>query len=196
MADDQTLQFYANTARTYAEKTNYQPGEQLRSFVAALPTRAEVLELGTGGGHDAAFMVAQGLRVSPTYASVALAAEAERRLGQAVTIMAFSALEAVLRYDGVWANASLLHAPKAELTGDLARIHRALRPGGLLVASFKAGDGEGRDRYGRYYNYPDRSELEAHFRAAGNWSELGIAALPGTGYDKLPTTWLWVSART
>jgi SAM-dependent methyltransferase len=70
--------------------------------------------------------------------------------------MRFDQLEESAAYDGVWASASLLHAPAAELTSDLARIHRALKPGGLFVASFKAGNGEGRDMFGRYYNYPMR----------------------------------------
>ena len=60
-------------------------------------------------------------------------------------------------YDGVWASACLLHVPRDELAGVLARIHRALKPEGLFYASYKVGHGDGRDSFGRYYNYPPRS---------------------------------------
>lgn len=195
MADAQTMRFYAGAAKTYAAHTSEQPDPQMRDFVTALPAGAHVLELGSGGGRDAAFMLAQGLDVHPTDASAELAAEAARRIGRPVTIMAFDQLDAEAAYDGVWASASLLHAPKDELTADLGRIHRALRPGGLLIASFKAGNGEGRDQFGRYYNYPDRITLQGHFQAAAAWQRLDITARAGSGYDRLPTTWLWVSAR-
>ena len=194
MADDQTLRFYADAAQTYAAHAGNEPHPQLHDFIAALPPGGSVLELGSGGGRDAAFMLAQGLDVHPTDASPALAAEAERRIGRPVTIMAFDQLDAEALYDGVWASACLLHAPKDELTSDLARIHRALRPHGLLIASFKAGDGEGRDKFDRYYNYPDRASLEGHFRAAADWHDLVILERAGSGYDGLPTTWLWVTA--
>ena len=196
MADDATLRFYAEAAPTYAARTRDLPDPELHDFIAALPPGARVLELGSGGGRDAGIMLAQGLDVLPTDASLELAAEAERRIGRPVTIMAFHELDAVDAYDGVWASASLLHAPKSELTSDLTRIHRALRLGGLFVASFKAGTGEGRDQFGRYYNYPDRATLEKHYRDAADWHSLTLTERPGSGYDKLPTTWLWVTARS
>jgi hypothetical protein len=94
----------------------------------------------------------------------------------------------------VWACAALLHAPRDELTDDLARIFRALRPGGRLTASFKAGGSEGRDQFGRYYNYPDADELHAHLAAAAPWARIEISENDGSGYDGRPTRWLWVEA--
>ena len=195
MADEQTLRFYAEMAKTYAAQANAQPGEHLRDFVAALTPGARVLELGSGGGHDAAYMLSQGISLDATDASPQLAAEAEIRIGQPVAIMRFDQLEAVSLYDGVWANASLLHAPDSELSDDLRRIHRALSHGGLFLSSFKAGTGEGRDGFGRYYNYPDRATLETRFRTAADWHDLAITERAGSGFDKRPTTWLWVAAR-
>lgn len=43
----------------------------------------------------------------------------------------------------VWARASLLHVPRAEMGDVLTRLRRALRPAGLLYASFKYGMDEG-----------------------------------------------------
>ena len=59
--------------------------------------------------------------------------------------------------------------PRAELAGILARIHRALKVGGVFYASFKAGDGDGRDSLGRYYNYVSADWLRAAYAAAGPW---------------------------
>ena len=193
MPDPETLKFYADNAARYGRHAQG-PTPQLAGFLAHLPPGSTVLELGTGNGRDAAAMLAAGFAVTPSDASPELAAEAEARLGTPVRIMAFHEIDEVDAYDGVWACAALLHAPRDELTADLARIFRALRPGGHLFASFKAGDGEGRDALGRYYNYPDATGLRAHVVAAGAWACIDITENDGSGYDRQPTRWLWLQA--
>lgn len=194
MADDRTLEFYKANAAEYVRAASDKPRPRLMAFIGTLPRGGRVLELGAGSGRDAAEMLKHGLDIDPTDASPELAAEASIRIGRAVRILRFSELKAEGVYDGVWACASLLHAPAAELTDDLARIYRALKPGGHFVASFKAGNGEGRDSLGRYYNYPNRATLETSYRTAGAWRTLTIESVMGSGYDKLPTEWLWVQA--
>lgn len=194
MPDPDTLKFYADNAAQYVQHAS-RPTPQLLGFLSELPPGASVLELGTGNGRDAAAMLAAGFAVTPSDASPELAAEAQARLGCPVRIMAFHELDDIEAFDGVWANACLLHAPRAELTDDLALIHRALRPGGLLVASFKAGEGEGRDQFGRYYNYPDAAGLQDHLAAAAEWAQIDISETDGSGYDNRPTRWLWAHAR-
>lgn len=195
MADRNTLKFYAENAAAYVQHARDLPSEQLIAFADALPSGGAVLELGTGSGKDAAYLLSRGLDVHPSDGSPELAAEAERLLGRTVRVMRFDELEDDRAFDGVWASACLLHAPAAELTSDLARIHRALRAGGLMVASFKSGSGEGRDMFGRYYNYPDAETLLAHFRDAADWGALSLSQRTGSGYDGKPTEWLWVTAR-
>ena len=194
MPDPETLKFYADNAATYVQHAQ-RPTPQLAGFMARLPSGGTVLELGTGNGRDAAAMLASGFAVTPSDASPELAAEAQARLGCPVRIMAVQELDDVAAYDGVWACACLLHAPREELTDDLARIFRALRPGGVLTASFKAGNSEGRDRFGRYYNYIDADQLRAHLAASGAWASLDITENDGSGYDGEPTRWLWAEAR-
>ena len=195
MADDDTLKFYAENAATYVQHASGNPSPQLTAFADALPPKARVLELGTGSGRDAGYLLSCGFDVEPSDASPELAAEAQRLLGRPVRIMRFDQLEAMDSYDGVWASASLLHAPASELSSDLTRIHHALKPSGLFVASFKAGTGEGRDSFRRYYNYPDAETLMAHYRDAADWAALDRKTMSGSGYDNLPTEWLWVTAR-
>lgn len=193
MSDDETLAFYAREAKTYASRGRGVP-PQLDDFLASLPPGARILELGTGGGHDARTMLDRGFDVQPSDASPELAAEAAKRLGRDVAILRFDQLEAEAEYDGVWAHACLLHAPRDELTDALTRIHRALKPGGHLVASFKTGDAEGKDSLGRYFNYVSQTELAQHLLAAGHWASLAYAEELGSGYDRLPTKWIWASA--
>lgn len=194
MSDPETLKFYADNAARYVQHATG-PTPQLAGFLARLPAGGKVLELGTGNGRDAAAMLAAGFAVTPSDGSPELAAEAEARLGRPVRIMMFHELDAIDVYDGVWACAALLHAPRDELTDDLARIFRALRPGGHLVASFKAGSGEGRDSLGRYYNYPDAAALRVHLAGAADWAGIDISEHDGSGYDGRPTRWLWMHAQ-
>jgi hypothetical protein len=82
-------------------------------------------------------------------------------------MMAFDELDAESAYAGVWAHASLLHCPRAALRDVLARIHRALTSGGWHFASFKLGEGEGRDLLGRLHNFPSPDWLIAAYEEAG-----------------------------
>jgi SAM-dependent methyltransferase len=62
------------------------------------------------------------------------------------------------QFDGIWACASLLHVPPVELPDVMQRLHRALKPGGVLYASFKYGRGE-RDHHGRRFTDMDERGL-------------------------------------
>ncbi len=78
----------------------------------------------------------------------------------------------------------------------LARVRRALRPGGRFFASFKLGDGGDRDKFGRYYNFPTEAALLAAYDAAGPWASLQTERGSGGGYDGVARDWLMcVAAR-
>lgn len=194
MTDDKTLRFYAKNAATYAQHRTRPSGEQLDAFLAALPPAARILELGCGNGMDAAHMLELGFDVDATDGTPELVDEARKRLGDRARVLRFEDLDAVSAYDGVWACASLLHVSAATLPDILGRIRLALRPGGVFVASFKSGSGEGRDSMDRYYNYPSADDLMAAYRAAG-WVDLTLETKMGSGFDALPTEWLWMTAK-
>jgi len=52
--------------------------------------------------------------------------------------MLFHELDARAAYEGVWASACLLHVPRDELAGVLARIRRALKPEGCSVRATRS----------------------------------------------------------
>ena len=194
-SDPATLAFYAREAAVYVASGEEDSSRWLAAFMAALPAGARVLELGCGGGRDAAALLANGFDVRATDATPAMAAKAAERLGREVAVMRFDELCDVEAFDAVWANASLLHVPRPALPDVLARIFRALKPGGLHFASYKGGGTPGRDRLGRYFNYFDCASLVEAYAASARWDIASIAELSGGGYDGVQGPWLALSAR-
>jgi len=192
--DEDTLRFYRSNAEAYAER-EIASHTRLSRFLALLPPGAKVLELGCGAGAASAEMFARGFDVEPTDGSPEMAAEASRRLGRPVATRLFHDLAEVEAYDGVWANACLLHVPRAELAQVLALIWRALKPDGHFYASFKAGDADGRDTLNRYYNYPSPDWLRANYSEVGSWSSLSIETGQVKGFDNEWSEMLFVVAR-
>ena len=70
---------------------------------------------------------------------------ARRHPGVDAQLAGFDDVSGVAVYDGIWANFSLLHAPKADMPRHLAAVARALRPGGVLSIGLKTGTGEASD---------------------------------------------------
>ncbi|MGO4196346.1 class I SAM-dependent methyltransferase [Rhizobium sp. YAF28] len=194
MPQDNTSDFYTDNAETYATRDRKPPMARLDAFLTTLPEKARILELGCGGGQDCAYMLSRGFDVTPTDGSAELARQAEKLIGRPVKVMRFEELTARDEFDGVWAEASLLHVPRTDLPAILALIRNALKEDGIFHASFKAGTAEGRDDFGRYYNYPSREWLQELLVAAG-WRDVVINEADGGGYDNKPTRWLHLAAR-
>ena len=165
--DPDTIAFYQARAPHWVFHSGEHHSHQLDAFLDRLPQGSAVLELGCGGGRDAARIRERGFRIDATDATPALVTRANQAHNLGARVMAFHELEAEAAYAGVWAHASLLHCPRAALPDVIARIHRALVPGGLHFASFKLGTGEGRDLLGRLHNFPPPEWLIAAYAAAG-----------------------------
>lgn len=193
--DAPTLGFYADAARAYTATRPDGVSRHLNGFLERLAPGARVLELGCGDGRDSEAMLARGFDIDATDGVPAIAREAEARIGRPVRVMRFDELEAARAYDGILANASLLHAPRSALTDILSRIFRALRPGGVHLASFKVGDAEGRDGLGRYFNYLSVDAVEAAYRGAADWEFLSIRDYEGGDYEGGQRPWVVITVR-
>lgn len=188
--DPETVAFYQARAPHYVLKFGQAHSYQLDPFLDRLQPGGRVLELGCGGGQDAAWIASRKFSVDATDATPAMVAKANQRWDVGARVMAFDELDAEAEYDGVWAHASLLHCPRAALPDVLARIHRALKPEGWHFASYKLGDTEGRDNLGRFYNFPDADWLEAQYTALPGWELAETRHYTAGGFDNVERDWI------
>ena len=193
--DEETLQFYRRNAEAYAGREITSRKARLTAFLALLPPKAAILELGCGAGGDTAEMLARGFDVHATDGSPEMAEVASKRLSRPVETLLFHELDEVEAYDGVWANACLLHVPRDQLASVLALIWRALKPDGVFFASYKEGDTGGRDTLHRYYNYPSQDWLRATYAGAASWKSLSIERGEVRGFDDKMAPMLFVVAQ-
>ncbi len=166
----------------------------LEGFLKRLEPGATVLELGCGVGRDSAFMKERGFGVDATDGIPAMITKANERHDIGARLMQFDQLNAETTYDAVWAHACLLHCPRAQLPSVAKSIHRALRLGGFHYASFKLGDGEGRDLLGRLHNFPDAQWVRDLYTGAG-FRSVDEEIFAGKGCDGTQRDWIALTVR-
>ncbi|MCQ0092383.1 class I SAM-dependent methyltransferase [Roseovarius sp. M141] len=184
--DKETLGVYGARAQDYAAMTDdLADDKHLTAFIAAMPAGARVMDIGCGPGRAAGQMAAAGLTVDAIDAVPEMVAMAAAQPGVTAWQATFDQIAGDALYDGIWANFSLLHAPRAALPGHLSAIHRALKSGGLFHIGMKTGEGEGRDDLGRFYTYYTEAALRGLLIAAGltpgnGWTgrDIGLAGNP------------------
>ncbi|WP_373050544.1 class I SAM-dependent DNA methyltransferase [Thalassovita aquimarina] len=192
--DEETIRIYDARAEDYAQVTAADaPGRLLRDFITAVPTGGRVLDLGCGPGIDAGLMAQAGLQVDAVDASAEMVALADQRPGVSARQATFVDLDAEAAYHGIWANFSLLHAPRNDMPRHLAAIHRALKPGGRFHMAVKTGEGEKRDSIGRYYSYYTEPELMRLLQDAG-FTATKIVHGSDKGLDGVVADWISVAS--
>lgn len=192
--DDQTLKVYGQSAQDYADlAANYAEDPVLTTFIQALPRSAHVLDLGCGPGFAAARMATAGHLVDATDAVPEMVEMAGKNPGVTARLATFDDIKEVDAYDGIWANFSLLHAPRADMPRHLSTLRRALKPGGLFHIGMKTGTGEKRDAIGRLYTYYTESELNDLLRAA-DLTPFSSRTGQDTGLDGTVAKWVTIAA--
>ena len=154
-----TLAFYEANAEAYVAQTwDLDLVDLYEWFLAHVPHGGEVLDAGSGSGRDTAAFLRRGYRVTAFDASARLAALSSEATGQPTHVLRFDEVSWRRQFDGVWAIASLLHVPEAELPDALNRLAQALKPGGVLFATFQEGMGTN-VRDGRFYQFVSRDDI-------------------------------------
>lgn len=169
MSDPQTIAVYDEQTDDYeAMMADYAANDpRITDFISACPPGGHVLDLGCGPGGYARMMAEAGLQVTAIDASAEMAQRANAFDGVTARQGCFEDVVETALYDGIWASFSLLHAPRADFPDHLSRLHRALKPGGLLFLGMKTGTGGGRDDLGRFYEYYSFEELDQYLTTAG-----------------------------
>ncbi len=195
---DVTLETYEASAEEYLRRNLHARGGRphpsvvglLDAFARAVG-RGEVLELGSGPGCEADYLESLGVRVTRSDATRAFV-ERLRERGQAARLIDVRTDELGGPWDGVLANAVLLHLSRPQLASALARVRAAVRPGGVLAVTLKEGDGEGwstakleRPRWFTYW----REEPLRRLLARSGWTVRALDHVQGETED-----WLHVTA--
>ncbi len=168
MSDDETIAVYNARVNDYAKILGDDvPSADLLAFMDAVAPGGHVLDLGCGPGNSAAMMQNAGFQVTATDASEEMVRFARDTYGINAKLALFDDISGTDIYDGIWANFSLLHAPKADMPRHLAALRDALKPGGMFHIGTKLGDDVARDKIGRFYSYYQEDELIGLLSDAG-----------------------------
>jgi mutator protein MutT len=188
-----TAEFYSNNAKAYYDDTfAIDVNHVCERFLSALHSPSQkpfqspnadkqhILDLGCGAGRDSKLFKDAGFTVTALEASKELALLAEEHIGQPVLNMRYQQLQVKNTYDGIWACASLLHCPKSQIEYVMQNCIDALKEGGVFYFSFKYGEGERLDDWGRFFNDYTLESLKAL-----------IAKLNDNEFDELDVIDLW-----
>lgn len=91
-------------------------------------------------GRDTKYFLGQGHHVTVFDASPEMVRYAVKETGQEILLSRYQDISFQEKFDGVWAQASLLHVSYEETREVYAKIYHAKIPGGVFYASYKYGD--------------------------------------------------------
>lgn len=146
-----TIDYYNAHAEEYSASTLHADMSYVYQRVSFYLHKGDrILDLGCGSGRDTIWFLHNGYQTDAADGSKEMASTASENAGIPVRTMMFSELQDRDVYNGIFACASLLHVPYAELTDIFIRIFQALKREGIVYASFPYGESEGYEDE-RYY---------------------------------------------
>jgi 2-polyprenyl-3-methyl-5-hydroxy-6-metoxy-1,4-benzoquinol methylase len=144
-ADDDTRLFYDLTAEETAARwyDNESLLPSLREFLALLPERPRVLDLGCGPGYESMRLAREGAEVvgldfSGESIRIARKRNPDLRFEQADIFTLDTSLGT---FDGILAAAILIHVPSERMEEFLRNVCVLLNPGGVLAVAYQGGSG-------------------------------------------------------
>jgi SAM-dependent methyltransferase len=155
-----TLDYYEGCAEQFFSGTiDHDVSQNINALLGAIeaPPPWTILDLGCGPGRDLKTFRELGHRAIGLDGSAHFVEMARAYSGCEVWLQDFVHLDLPSEmFDGIFANASLFHVPRAVLPAVLGKLHAALKPGGVLFSSNPRGhneEGWNGPRYGSYHDF-------------------------------------------
>jgi SAM-dependent methyltransferase len=147
--------YYRDRAKEFFDDTVHLDLSEIHNrWLPFLPKCATILDVGCGSGRDALAFSKRGHRVIAFDASPELVALAKAHTGMNIYVSTIEEwfANSSLKFDGVWACASLLHLrPKALRKVFQSLQANVLTQNGFAYVSFKKGDCTRTDEHGRIF---------------------------------------------
>jgi SAM-dependent methyltransferase len=176
--DDATLAAYQDRVQEYLDGTPW-PFPELIAFLdrfADLAGQGPVLEIGSGPGRDADYLESRGVRVVRTDATPAFVTRL-REAGHDTRLVDVRTDPLGGPYQGIFANAVLLHLNRDQFEHLLRRARAAIAPDGVLAFTLKEGDGEAWSEHKlglpRHFTFWREPAVRAALHRAG-WPDASI----------------------
>lgn len=196
----QNTKVYKALGKAYLESIDALAPGEIVEFMSAVRPGGAILDVGCAGGRDSRAFVDRGFTVIGVDLVNTFLDAARERVPEATffkqDVRALTFDDA--SFDGIWAQAVLMHLKRDELPRVLATFHRLLKPGGMLHVRVKEGEGEQwvtdklSPSYKRFFSFFQPSEIERMVK---------IANLAITRSETLPDpirpdlSWVWVLAK-
>jgi SAM-dependent methyltransferase len=187
-----TLHHYDSVARRFFFGTiEHDVSQNIDALLGAIeaPAPWSILDFGCGPGRDLKTFADLGHHAIGLDGSATFAAMARDYSNCEVWHQNFLALRLPpTLFDGVYANASLFHVPRALLPKVLGELFDTLKPGGVLFSSNPRGNNEEGWNGPRYGSFHDYAAWERYVVAAGFVPLHHYYRPPGLPRDQQP--WL------
>jgi SAM-dependent methyltransferase len=185
-----TVAYYDQHAAEFCRRTQQVDMSALYApFLACLRPGARILDAGCGSGRDSAALLALGYDVVSMDASSEMVAATTALTGRPAFRLRFDEIGFEREFDGIWACASLLHVPRRQLPAILVRLAAAMRPHGVMYASFRYGTGE-HLRDGRLFTDLDEAALRDLVRGAPCLAIRTIWVTDDTRDERMGVRWI------
>lgn len=150
---EKTIDFYNINAASYFNSTvGVDMSDAYVRFTKFVKPQGIIMDIGAGSGRDIMYFMKSGFEVYGIDASEELCRLSTEYTGAIIKCQKIQDWIPNTQYDGVWANASLIHLPLEDVSLFIQRLPRILSETGVMYLSLKEGIREGIDEEGRYFN--------------------------------------------
>ena len=170
-----TIQTYGDLGKRYIENSASIDLFVLNEFMGTLPKGGKVLDVGCVAGRDSKKLAAAGFDVTGIDVVDIFLEEARKNVAGA-KFLKMDMLDISFpknSFDGILAQAVLLHIRRSEVPKVLKDFYKILKPGGKIYVGVKRGDGEGweadklANNKKRFFTYFSGEGIARYMKEAG-----------------------------
>lgn len=149
---NKTIDYYnSNAAQYFSDTVNVDMTECCDRFLKYVVPGGRIIDIGAGSGRDIKYFKDKEYTSEGIDASKEMCRLATEYTGIVVRCERIQDWYPQEKYDGIWANASLLHLTITEIEDFILRAVDYLNPNGALYISMKKGIQTGQDNNGRVF---------------------------------------------